>query len=150
MSHATTSWTLIPDPVEATVAAAVSRVEPGVDWELDDDGDLIMPLRYTLGLAAVAQGLRIRVQMFKGEWFLNLDEGLPYLENDSVAETDALFGQRFDKAKALSAFRRVITATPYVESILSLGVTFDGATRTLNVEWRVKSALGVVEGSLQV
>lgn len=149
MSHPSTTWPLITDPIEAAVAAA-SRIEPGVDWELDADGDLIIPLRYTRGLAAVAQGIRIRVQMFKGEWFLDLGAGVPYLENDSVAEVDALLGQRFDQPKALSAFRRAISFAPYVESILNLGVSFIGATRTLNVEWRVKSALGVVEDSLEV
>lgn len=149
MSHPTTTWTLIPDVVEATIAAA-SRIEPGVDWELDEDGDLIIPLRYVRGLAAVRQGILIRVRMFKGEWFLDLDQGIPYLENDSVPEADALLGQRFDEQKALSAFRRVISATPNVQSIQSLGVSFEGSTRTLRVEWRVKSALGVVEDSLEV
>ncbi len=149
MSHPSSTWILTPDVVETTVATA-SQVEPGVDWELDADGDLIIPMNYTRGLTAVAQGIRIRIQMFKGEWFLNLDEGVPYLENDSVLEADALLGQRFDQAKALSAFRRVIAATPYVQSILALGVAFDGSTRSMTVEWRVKSALGVVEDSIEV
>ena len=149
MSHPTTTWPFVPDTIEEAIAAS-SRVEPGIDWALDDDGDLTIPLRYTQGLAGVAQGLRIRVGMFKGEWFLNLDFGVPYLENDNLAEADALLGQVFDEQKALAAFRTVISAAPYVESILSLGVTFDGTTRGLNVEWRVKSALGVVEDSLEV
>lgn len=149
---ASTSWTLLPDEAIANAAlvSGQSNIEPGVDFALDTNGDLIIPLRYTRGLEAVGQGIRIRMQMFKGEWFLNLEEGLPYLENDEVAEADALLGQRFDQVKALAAFRRVLLATPYVESILSLGVSFDGSTRTMRVEWRVKSALGVVEDSLEV
>jgi len=38
-----------------------------VDWKLDDDNDLIIPLRYTKGIQAVLQGIRIRLQLWRGE-----------------------------------------------------------------------------------
>lgn len=152
MSLPEIEFTLLAD-ADALLGAAItaaSRVEPGIDWELDDDGDVLIPLRFTRGLAGVTQGISIRVRMFRGEWFLNLDEGIPYFDNDTVTEAEALLGQLFDQQKALTAFRRVITAAPYVESILSLAVSFEGTTRTLSVTWRVKSALGVVEGTTEV
>lgn len=149
MTLPSTTWDLLDEAIESTIAAA-SKIEPGIDWALDDDGDLIIPLRYTRGLAGVAQGIGIRLRMFKGEWFLNLNLGLPLLDNDVVTESEALLGQVFDQQKALSAFRRVIAAAPYVKSIQALGVSFDGATRTLVVDWRVESALGVVEDSTEV
>lgn len=125
-------------------------IATGTDWELDDDGDLIIPLRYTTGLKATAQGIRIRIQMFKGEWFLDQDLGVPYLESDTVAESDAILGQKFNETRALNAFRSIIAATPGVESILALAVSFDRSTRTLSVEWRVRSSFGVIEDSLEV
>lgn len=150
MSGPSTSWVLVPDATTDTSTGTPSTIEPGVDFELDDDGDLIIPLRFTRGLGAVAQGIRIRMQMFKGEWFLNLDTGIPYLENDSVTEAEALLGQRFEQVKALAAFRKAIESAPYVQKILALAVSFDGSTRQMTVEWRVQSALGVVEDSLEV
>ena len=150
MSHVTTTWPLLSAEAEAAITAAGSLIEPGIDWALDSDGDLIVPMRYTRGLEATAQGIRIRIQMFKGEWFLDTDLGVPYMESATVAEADALLGQKFNELKALSAFRRVIAIPPGVQSILALAVAFDRATRVMRVEWRVRSAYGVIEDSLEV
>lgn len=148
MSHPSTTWTLTPDPETpgAILARQTSAVVTGVDWAIDlDTGDLIFPLRYTTGLEAVAQGLRIRILSFRGEWFWNLDDGVPYLARNGVTADEALLGQRYDKAKAIAAFRDAILATPGVTEILTLAADFDTATRTLSISFKVRTTFGVVE-----
>jgi hypothetical protein len=122
---------------------ALLETDP-IDWELDENNDLIIPLRYTSGIEAVAQGIRIRLQLWRGEWFLDLDAGIPYLptEDGAVTEQAAILGQRFDSVKARTAFRREILSTPGVVDIPELRITFDGPTRTLAIEFRAKTAFG--------
>ncbi len=122
---------------------ALLEADP-VDWELDDNNDLIIPLRYTSGIAAVAQGIRIRLQLWRGEWFLDLDAGMPYLptEDGAVPESAAILGQKFDSVKARTAVRREILSTPGVVDIPELRITFDGPTRALGIEFRAKTAFG--------
>ncbi len=115
-----------------------------IDWELDNNNDLIIPLRYTSGIEAVVQGIRIRLQLWRGEWFLDLDAGMPYLptEDGAVDERAAILGQRFDSVKTRVAVRKEILSTPGVLDIPELRTTFDGPTRTLGIEFRAKTAFG--------
>lgn len=147
MSAPSTSWTLIPDAETpgATLDRQTSTIASGVDWALDlDTGDLIFPLRYTTGLEAVAQGIRIRLLSFRGEWFLDLDDGVPYLVREGVTADEALLGQRWDQTKAVQAFRAAIVAAPGVDDLTRLTVEFTGATRTMSVSFEVKTSFGVI------
>lgn len=116
-----------------------------VDWELDNDNDLIIPIRYTSGIAAVVQGIRIRLQLWRGEWFLDLDAGMPYLPTEDgviVPESAAILGQKFDSVKARTALRKEIFSTPGVIDVPELRITFDGPTRTLGIEFRAITKFG--------
>ena len=121
-----------------------------IDFLLDDDGDIVIPLQFSRGLPAVAQALRIRVLLFRGEWFLNLDTGVPYLENDVVEESAALLGQVFDAVKARAMFRDAILSAPNVTELRALDVIFDGATRVMTVSWKVRTVFGDLTDSLDV
>lgn len=116
-----------------------------VDWKLDEDNDLIIPLQHVAGLPGVSQLIRIALQMFKGEWFLNLAAGTPWMENDTVPESEAVLGQRYSREKALNTIRQIITKVPGVKKILSLESTFDRATRKLSVSWEVVADWGDTE-----
>lgn len=107
-----------------------------VDLELDDDHELVVgsDLSFTRGLPAVTQGIKIRTLMFKGEWPLNLDEGVPYFQD--------VLGRRFNAIAARAAFRPALRLAPGVKRIEELDATFDGATRALNVSWRVSTEFG--------
>jgi hypothetical protein len=115
-----------------------------IDWKLDDDNDLIIPLSYTSGIEACLQGIRIRLQLWRGEWFLDLDAGMPYLptEDGAVDERAAILGQKFDSIKTRVAVRKEILSTPGVVDVPELRTTFDGPTRTLAIEFRAKTAFG--------
>lgn len=147
MSHPSTSWTLL--AAEESPGAILDRqtgtVTPGLDWAIDlDTGDLLFPLRYTTGLEAVAQAIRIRLLNFKGEWFADLDDGVPYLARDGVDASEALLGQQFNELRALAAFRTAIKAAPGVDVLDLLAVEFNNATRTLTVSFRVRTSFGVI------
>lgn len=110
---------------------------------LDDDNDLVMPLEFATGLTAVAQGIRARIQSFKGEWFADLDDGVPWLERPGVTAVEALLGQKFNPVKARAMFRTAILSTPNVTGLIGdLRLNFDGATRTLFVSWQARTAFG--------
>lgn len=103
-----------------------------VDWALDPaTGDLIMPIRYTRGLEAVAQGIRVRINLVRGELFTDLDAGVPYLPGNGVDPTLVIMGGRFDPVRAEAALRAAILRTPGVRRIESLVIGFENRTRTL-------------------
>lgn len=144
MSHPSSSWVLGPDDVDDEVVA-VSNVDipdDPIDLLLDDEGDLVLTsdLEFSTGLQAVAQGIRIRIQTFKGEWFLDLDHGVPYYQD--------LLGQKFNEIKARAAFRTAIITAPGVTELTTLGVTFDRQTRALEVSWEVRSIFGTITEEL--
>jgi hypothetical protein len=64
----------------------------------------------------------VRLGLFVGEFFADLDAGIPYVENATVSEREAILGQAFEPAKARAAFRREILTTP--------GVFRDSGART--------------------
>lgn len=108
-----------------------------IDLKIDPvTGELVVTddLVFSTGSDAVAQGLRLRLQLFKGEWFLNLDEGVPYYED--------VLGQKFDEKRIRAAFRPVILSTPGVVEIISLAVQFDGPTRDVTIAWEVRTEFG--------
>lgn len=110
-----------------------------------NDLDISDGLQFTSGVSGVAQGIRIRLQMFKGEWFLDLDLGIPFLERDGISESVALMGQQFNEAKARREFRKAILSTPGVKSLIFLTITYTGETRKMNVSWQVNTVFGDTE-----
>lgn len=113
-----------------------------IDLALDADGDLDVATGLTRGLAAVVQGCRVRLSMFRGEWFLDLSAGVPYLPRDGVSEAEAILGQRFNDTKARAAFRQALLATPGVVAVLQLDLDFQTGERRLTATWRVRTEFG--------
>jgi hypothetical protein len=102
------------------------------DLLLGLDNDLIITndLDWSRGIAAVAQSCRIKLQMFRGEWFLDLDEGIPFW--------DDILGQKAEAAIAVARqeFRAALLAIEGVLEISKLEVSFESIT------WQVRTALG--------
>jgi hypothetical protein len=108
------------------------------DLLLDDDNDLVITsdLQWSRGIPAVMQSCRIALQMFQGEWFLDLDAGIPYW--------DQILGQKPATAiaAASAAFRDTLVNIESVVEVLRCDVTYSGATRILTVIWRVRTEFG--------
>jgi hypothetical protein len=65
-------------------------------------------------LEEVAQRLFISLKMFKGEWFLDPDQGIPYWQS--------ILGQRIPLSVMSGIFRRAIQLQPGVKAITKLTV----------------------------
>jgi hypothetical protein len=102
------------------------------------EGDLVL----TTGHAAVAQGIWIALSDIRGEWFADLDDGVPWLANDSVPDEEAILGGKFDELRVSAAIREAILGVPGVAEIVTLVVSFDAATRALSISWVVRTSFG--------
>lgn len=110
-----------------------------IDLLLDDDNALVIEngdFVLVSGVDAIVQQCRIALQMFQGEWFLNLDAGIPYWER--------ILGQKPNTAIAAAQifFSRELLAVPGVNKILLLNITYTGVTRLLNISWQVSTVFG--------
>lgn len=117
-----------------------------VTGDIPAQGDLAM----TKGVEAVVQGARIRMQMFAGEWFLNLAMGVAYIARSGVPIERVLLGQKFDRNKAIREFRGVllgdaargILPLPGILSVTTLNVTFEPSTRIVTITWKASTQFG--------
>lgn len=116
-----------------------------IDLKVDSNGDLVFEngdIAWTSGLEGVVDQIDLALKDVRGEWFMDLDKGMPYFENDALPASDALMAQVFDEQKALAAFRTGILEVVGVGEILFLAVDFNGASRKLEVEFRVRTVFG--------
>lgn len=132
--------------------AAPLSTDP-IDWYINPlTGDLPPTgnIQYTTGLTAVLQAAYIRLRMFAGEWFANLDAGVRYLERDGVTAAQALLGQKFNKGKACREIRdnlignpsRNITPIAGIVELLVCDAAFNTSTRVMTITWQARTQFG--------
>lgn len=99
------------------------------DLKLDSDsGDLLLvegDLVLTSGAGAVQQHLSQRLKSFAGEWFLDLDSGLPYYRDILVKNPNMQV--------VSGLLQEEIIKTPGVIELRSFNLTFEKKTRSLKV-----------------
>lgn len=96
--------------------------------KLDANGDMQIPGEWITGSEAIAQTVGVRLRLFRGEWFPNADEGIPYFSD--------IFGVKNPKLAAIrSLLSRAILATPGIQRLDSCDLEFDPETRSLSVSW---------------
>ncbi len=86
---------------------------------------------YTFGLgtsqgflvdtAAVAQAIQTSLLLFQGEWWLNLEIGLPLWQD--------ILGTRNNSNYITLLIQDVILSVPYVQAITSISSTYNSTTR---------------------
>ncbi len=110
------------------------------DLKLGVDGDLEMnkmgDLQLTMKGDAVRQYVQQRLRTFLGEWFLDLDVGVPYFQdilvkNPNINQIDGIF-------------KNIILTTPGVVELLSFTMDFDQTVRSLTVEFEYTSYSGEI------
>lgn len=113
----------------------------------DANCDLIIPIRIVRGIEAVAVLVRTALNLWRDEWYLNRDVGMPMLPTTDgvVGERDAILGQPHDPTKIGRALRKELLAVPGVKAIKSLQTAFDGDTRNLTIRCVVTTAFGDTE-----
>lgn len=104
---------------------------------LSDDGDLLVEggqLQLVRGIDAVRQAVACALQLWKGEYFLNVERGVDFI------------GRIFVKAPSLSVvrgeLRKAIENVPAVLEVTSLELDFDAAERSLSVTFDASTDLG--------
>lgn len=110
-----------------------------IDLLIDNTNDLVIEggdLQFSRGVDAIVQQCRVALQIFQGEWFLNLDIGIPYWQS--------ILGEKPKVAIAAARIfmRRELELVDGVDEVLKLDVTYIGASRTLSVTWQVSTVFG--------
>jgi hypothetical protein len=103
------------------------------DLDVGADGDLSL----VDGIDAIRQHLKIRLQFFRGEWFLDTRLGVPYFEEILRKSPDLNVVQ--------SLFRDVIRTTPGVVEITEFALDYEGTTRTLSLDFRALTTDGPLQ-----
>ena len=89
------------------------------------DGDIEIVPRLINGSEAIRASVVQNLRMFKGEWFLNLNEGVPYFQTVLVKGTPITVIN--------SIIRDAVSNVPGVARVEVRGVSFDGPTRLLSI-----------------
>lgn len=84
--------------------------------------------------AAVAQHVRIRLRFFKGEYFLNPAEGIPFYERVLIKNPSMPL--------VIALFKRVVRETPGIVEILSFAADYVPATRSLTLNFEARCSSG--------
>jgi hypothetical protein len=88
------------------------------------------------GADAVAQLINTRLLLFLGEWFLNLQDGLPLWQT--------ILGQAANVTVINAAIQARILATPYVVSVTSVSGEFNQSTGQFSYSAQVSTVFGPV------
>lgn len=109
------------------------------DLLLDSRNSLVIQngdLAWSRGIPGVMQDCRIKLSMFKGEWFLDTTKGISYWQE--------ILGKKPDVAIAAitSEFYSKLISVEDVEVVRKLDITYSGRTRGLTVIWSVKCTFG--------
>ncbi len=87
-------------------------------------------LHFWDGANARYQKTKELLQFFKGEWFLNTEEGVPYFQQ--------VFVKNVDSRAVLSIFRRALLLVPQAASVPELYLTHDRANRLATITFRLE------------
>lgn len=106
--------------------------------KLDADGDMVFGHGredYLTGTEAVAQSVLTRLRLWQSEWYLDTEEGTPYL-------TDIL--GKGTESSSVAALQSRILDTPGVKSILEISATQDPETRKASFSMTLDTIYGEV------
>lgn len=116
-----------------------------MDLRLDEAGDLALEsgdLVTVSGVEEIAQRLRIRLRLFRGEWLLDEAAGVPYWEQ--------ILGHKLSRAALLTIIRDQILACPGVLDVLSLDASQGAGSRDVRLAFTASTEAGEVSESFEV
>lgn len=85
---------------------------------------------------AVAQRLNIKLRTFKGEWFSDLEYGIPYFQS--------ILGTKNSKEAVDLIYKQAILEDKDVVQLVSFESQFDNVQRIYSVVFQVKTTGGVI------
>ena len=112
-----------------------------LDLLLDDNGVVLRggDWAFAIDREGIQQRISQVLKTIAGEWFLDLDYGLPYFEQILVKNPNLPSVQ--------DIFRRAILSVKGVSSVERLTLSLDTTSRTLTVSWVVLTDLGLLVGT---
>jgi hypothetical protein len=84
---------------------------------------------------AVAQAILTRLKLWRGEWYVDLKDGTPWMQE--------ILGKRQRGKSPDGAIKRRILGTEGVKEITKYSSDFDGNTRQLKIDATVNTIYGV-------
>lgn len=89
------------------------------------------------GSEQIKQNLAIRLRFFLGEWYLNIDEGIPYYQDILIKSPN--------RTRVESIFKETIINTLGVSQILSFESDFNAIQRKYSVKFQAETDLGIIQ-----
>lgn len=116
--------------------AVASSLNPVIgDWEIDARGNLVWT--NDENGESTAQRIRIRLDFWRGEYFADTRQGVPYVP-------EILGNKAMDDATLSSIFRSVILTTPGVVSLITFALATEGATRSGSLDFSAQLESGKI------
>ena len=112
-----------------------------LDLLLDDNGVVLRggDWAFAIDREGIQQRIGQTLRTIAGEWFLDLDYGLPYFEQVLIKNPNLPAVQ--------DTFRRALLSVKGVSSVERLTLSLDTTSRTLTVSWVVLTDLGLLVGT---
>lgn len=107
------------------------------EWAIEN-GDLAV----VEGAEAIPQGIRVRLQMFKGECYLNESAGVDYIDRILVKNTDPLV------VRALLS--EAISDTPDVVTVIAAQLVQEEGTRNASISYQCDTTYSEIPLTEQV
>lgn len=108
------------------------------DLAIDANNNLIVTtdLQFTTGVEGVMQECKIKLLMFKGEWFLDRTKGISWWGE--------ILGKKPERAISAmtSEFFTTLMSVEDVISVTKLDISYDGKTRSITCKWAVQCRFG--------
>lgn len=92
---------------------------------------------FAIEAEATAQRVYTRLQLLNGEWFLNTDAGIPYLQEILVKPENLPLAE--------SLIKKTILQTDGIQEITAFDMIFDRATRKLDIAATVTNEFGTTQ-----
>lgn len=106
------------------------KIDPSTLDLVLENGDLVL----VEDLAAISQSVRTRLRFYKGEWFGDLDVGVPWYQT--------IFLKAPDLNAVRTALRSCVAGTKGIVEVLTFDLTLTPSTRTASVVFSARADTG--------
>lgn len=116
-----------------------------IDLALDKTGDLLIEdydLKLIDGIDQVIQNVSIRLRFFLGEWFLDIESGIPYYQD--------FFIKAPNQIRIESLIKEEILDTDGINEITAFEAEFDSSLREFSVNFSAQADEGEIELEVSV
>ncbi len=111
----------------------MSDIALNSDWDIDITGS---DLTLTTGADAIKQHISQRLKTWYGEWFLDMERGIPYLQQ--------IFKKNPNPIIVDSVFKREIINTPGILQLKEFSLDLNPVARELSLAFKALCTDGII------